>query len=68
MKNGEVIVTENNKKYRHYRKKKKLRVYRLTYDDQGTYQCGFSEEDTQLGTAELWSERHHACRYTEGGK
>ena len=56
MKDGEVIVTENNRKYRHYRKKKILEIFDLTYTDQGVYECGYSSEDTQMGSAELWSE------------
>lgn len=55
MKDGEVIVTEHNRKYRHYRKKKILEIFDLTYTDQGLYECGYSREDTQRGLAELWS-------------
>ena len=56
LKDGEVIVTENDKKYRHYRKKKWLLVNNVSYSDMGEYQCGFSVNDTQRGTSELWSE------------
>lgn len=56
MKDGEVIITENNRKYRHYRKKKILEIFELTYTDQGVYECSYSAEDSQKGSAELWSE------------
>ena len=57
LKDGEVVVTEDNRKYRHYRKKKRLQIFDLTYADQGTYECGFSANDTeQRGVAELWCE------------
>ena len=56
LKDGEVVVTEDNRKYRHYRRKKRLEIFDLTYADQGTYECGFSANSTQRGVAELWCE------------
>ena len=57
--NGVVIVTENNKKYRHYRRKRWLAIYDITYDDQGIYECVHDTlncTDHERGVAELWSE------------
>ena len=56
LKDGKVLVTENNRKYRHYRRKKRLEIFDLTYADQGTYECGFSANSTERGVAELWCE------------
>lgn len=60
-KDGEMIIAENNKKYRHRRKKKILEIYNLTYTDQGVYECSYNMEDSQRGVAELWSELKERC-------
>ena len=55
--NGGVIVTENNRKYRHYRRKRGLEIYDVTYDDQGLYECKYDTNTTEeRGVAELWGQ------------
>ena len=59
LKDGEVIVTEGRKKYRHYRKKRLLEINDIDYTDQGVYKCRhLAGQEGEMGSAELWSKEH----------
>ena len=55
MKDGVVIVTKGNRKYRNYGKKKKLLINNTGVADSGVYECALSPNATEKGRAELWS-------------
>ena len=55
MKNGQIIVTKGNRKYRNYGKKKKLLINDPGEEDSGFYECALSPNSTEKGRAELWS-------------
>lgn len=54
MKDGVVIVTKGNRKYRNYGKKKKLLINNTGVADSGVYECALSPNATEKGRAELW--------------
>ena len=55
MKDGEIIVTKGNRKYRNFGKKKLLLISDLQAEDSGIYECAISPNSTEKGRAELWS-------------
>ena len=55
MKDGQVIETMGTKKYRHYRKKKRLLIRDPNEMDSGVYECALAPNSTEKGKAELWS-------------
>ena len=55
MKDGEIIITKGNRKYRNYGKKKWLLISDLQAEDSGVYECAISPNSTERGRAELWS-------------
>ena len=55
MKDGQVIVTQGNRKYRNYGKKKRLLINNTNVGDSGIYECALSPNATEKGRAELWS-------------
>ena len=57
MKDGEIIITKGNRKYRNYGKKKSLEISDLQAEDSGIYECATSPNSTEKGRAELWSKR-----------
>ena len=56
MKDGQIIVTRGNRKYRNFGKKKKLQINNPQVEDSGVYECAHSLNSTEKGRAELWSE------------
>ena len=63
MKDGEIIVTSGNRKYRNYGKKKKLLIRDPREEDSGIYECALSINSTEKGRAELWSEYYGVIAY-----
>ena len=55
MKDGEIIITKGNRKYRNYGKKKRLQIRDPQAEDSGVYECAISPNSTETGRAELWS-------------
>lgn len=63
MKDGEIIVTKGNRKYRNYGKKKRLLISNPQAEDSGIYECAISPNSTETGRAELWSRLMEILRH-----